>query len=81
MSGIAFWMVQLPEWILFAYLLVAQCTAAMSSSLSGKMGTQDPLKHITEIDVAFFKVYAGADLVFYTPLLGIALAGHFLGES
>jgi len=81
MSGIAFWMIQFPGWMLFAYLLVAQCTAAMNYSLGEKMRTQEPSKHITEIGVAFFKGYAGADLVFYAPLLGIALVGHFLGES
>tara|TARA_R110000787_G_C13328884_1_gene437178 strand:- start:106 stop:552 length:447 start_codon:yes stop_codon:yes gene_type:complete len=80
-SGIAFWTIQLPGWLLFAYLLVAQCTAAISYSLGVKMGTQEPAQRVTEIGVAFWKGYAGADLVFYTPLLGIALVGHFLRTS
>ena len=81
MSGIAFWIVQLPGWMLFAYLLVTQCTAAISYSLGVKMGTQEPAERVTEVGVAFWKGYAGADLVFYTPLLGIALVGHFLRTS
>ena len=81
MSDIAFWMIQLPGWTLFAYLLMAQCTAAMSYSLGVRMGTQESPKHVTEVVVAFWKGYAGADLVFYTPLLGIALVGHFLQTS
>ena len=81
MSGIAFWIVQLPGWMLFTYLLVAQCTAAISYTLGTKMGTQEPAERITEVGVAFWKGYAGADLVFYTPLLGIGLVGHFLGAS
>ena len=81
MSGLAFWTIQVPGWMLFAYLLVAQCTAAISYSLGVKIGTQEPARRVTEIGVAFWKGYAGADLLFYTPLLGIALVGHFLGKS
>ena len=81
MSGIAFWTIQLPGWLLFAYLLVAQCTAAISYSLGVKMGTQEPADRVTEVGVAFWKGYAGADLIFYTPLLGIALIGHYLRTS
>jgi hypothetical protein len=80
-SGIAFWTIQLPGWMLLAYLLVAQCTAAISYSLGIKMGTQEPADRVTEVGVAFWKGYAGADLIFYTPLLGIALIGHYLRTS
>ena len=80
-SGIPFWTIQIPGWMLFAYLLVAQCTAAISYSLGVKMGTQEPARRVTEIGVAFWKGYAGADLVFYTPLLGIALVGRFMRTS
>ena len=45
------------------------------------MGTQEPAHRITEVGVAFFKGYAGADLIFYVPLLGLGLIGHFLGSS
>ena len=81
MSGLAFWTIQVPGWMLFAYLLVAQCTAAISNSLGVKMGTQEPARRVTEIGVAFWKGYAGADFLFYTPLMDIALVGHFIGKS
>lgn len=81
MSTIAFWLIQVPGWLLFAYLLAAQCTAAVSYSLGVKMGTQEPADRITEVGVAFFKGYAGADLVYYTPLLALGLVGHVLGSS
>lgn len=81
MAGSAFWIIQLPGWILFAYLLVAQCTSALNYSLGIKMGTQEPAERITDVGVAFFKGFAGADLLFYTPLLGIGLIGHFLAAT
>ncbi|MGX9352214.1 hypothetical protein ACS3QZ_13510 [Shimia sp. W99] len=31
--------------------------------------------------MAFFKGFAGADLIFYAPLLGLGLVGHILGSS
>ena len=79
MSGIAFWLIQVPGWLLFIYLFAAQCTAAVSYTLGEKLGTQEPAARITEVGVAFFKGYAGADLVFYVPLLGLGLLGHALG--
>ncbi|GGE38412.1 hypothetical protein [Actibacterium pelagium] len=81
MSNFAFWLIQVPGWLLFAYLAAAQCTAAVNYSLGVRMGTQEPADQITEVGVAFFKGYAGADLVFYTPLLGIGLAGHLFASS
>jgi hypothetical protein len=81
MPTIAFWLIQVPGWLLFAYLMAAQCTAAVSYSLGAKMGTQEPADRITEVGVAFFKGYAGADLIFYTPLLAVGLFGHLLGSS
>ena len=81
MSNIAFWFIQVPGWLLFAYLVVAQCTAAVSYALGVKMGTQEPAERITDVGVAFFKGYAGADLIFYVPLLGLGLFGHAVGAS
>ncbi|SNT26120.1 hypothetical protein [Tropicimonas sediminicola] len=81
MSIAAFWLIQAPGWLLFAYLAVAQCTAAVNYSLGVQMGTQEPADRITEVGVAFFKGYAGADLVFYTPVLGLGLIGHLIGSS
>lgn len=78
MLEITFGIVQVPGWLLFTYLIVSQCTAAFSYSLGVRMGTQDPAERVTEVGVAFWKGFAGADLIFYTPLLGIGLVGHYL---
>ncbi len=75
MSDPAFWFVQAPGWLLVGYLVVAQCTAAVSYSLGVKMGTQEPAEYITDVGVAFFKGFAGADLVLFTPLLAVGLLG------
>lgn len=79
MSNIAFWIIQIPGWLLFAYLVTAQCTAAVNYTLGVKMGTQESAERISEVGVAFFKGYAGADLVFYVPLLGAGLLSHAYG--
>ena len=81
MIGTAFWIIQIPGWALFVYLAVAQCTAAVSYTLGVRMGTQEPAVQVTEVGVAFWKGYAGADLVFYTPLLGLGLIGHATGAA
>ena len=77
MSDVGFWIVQLPGWILFFYLVVAQCLSALNYSIGIRMGAQEPAEQVTEVGVAFFKGFAGADLVLYTPLLGAGLVGHF----
>lgn len=79
MEAFAFWFIQIPGWLLFAYLVVAQCSAAVSYDLGVRMGTQDPADRITGVGVAFFRGFALADLVFYTPILGLGLVGHILG--
>ena len=76
MSGFAFWAIQIPGWLLFVYLGIAQCTSAVSYSWGVRMGTQEPADRITEVGVAFFKGYAGADLLIYVPLLGLGLIAH-----
>ena len=81
MSGLSFWIIQLPGWALFLYLVIAQCIAAISYDLGIRMRTQEPAEQITEVGVAFFKGLAAADLVFYTPILGLGLAGHALGSN
>lgn len=75
MTNIGFWIIQVPGWLLFLYLIVAQCISAFDYSLGVRMGTQEPAERITEVGVAFFKGFAGADL-FYAPLLALGLAGH-----
>ena len=75
------WVIQGPGWALFAYLVLAQCSSAVSYDLGVRMGTQEPAESITPVGVAMFKGYAGADLVFYTPLLGAGLAGQLAGAG
>ncbi|MDU8927597.1 hypothetical protein RXV86_09395 [Alisedimentitalea sp. MJ-SS2] len=79
--SLEFWIIQVPGWALFFYLLVAQCSAALSYRLGVRMGTQEPAETVGEIGVAFWKGYAFADLVFYTPVLGVALYGHASGAD
>lgn len=79
MQGLTFWIIQIPGWALFVYLVAAQCTAALSYSLGVRMGTQEPRENVTDVGVAFWKGYAGADLIFYTPILGLGLLGQIAG--
>ncbi len=78
MTNFAFWFIQIPGWVLFAYLVFAQCIPAVSYRTGVRMGTQEPPENITEVGVAFFKGFAVADLVLYVPLLGAGLAGQIL---
>jgi hypothetical protein len=78
METLAFWFIQIPGWLLFVYLVVAQCTAALSYEFGVKLGTQEPAEQITEIGAAFFGGFALADLVFYAPILGLGLVGQIL---
>ena len=81
MADLVFWFIQVPGWLLFLYLVFAQCISAFSYQLGVRMGTQEPAEQITEIGVAFFWAFAFADLVFYTPILGLGLIGHALGSD
>lgn len=76
-----FWIIQGPGWLLFAYLVGAQCTAAFSYPLGVRLGTQEPEENITRVGVAFWWGLAFADLVYYTPLLGLALIAHWLESA
>jgi hypothetical protein len=79
MSALAFWFLQIPGWLLFVYLVIAQCLPVFSYELGVRMGTQEPAAHVTDVGVAFWKGFAGADLVIYAPLLGGGLVGHAFG--
>ncbi|MCP5038213.1 MAG: hypothetical protein GY945_11515 [Rhodobacteraceae bacterium] len=81
MGGFAFWFIQVPGWLLFLYLVFAQCVAAFSYQLGVRMGTQEPAEQITEVGAALFWAFAFADLVFYAPILGLGLVGHALGSG
>ena len=65
--------ITIPGWILFWWLLIGQCIPAIHYDWGVQMGTQDPPEIVTEVGVAFWKGFAMADLIFYVPLLGIAL--------
>jgi len=52
-DGIAFWVIQISGWILFVYLVVTQCTAALSYELGIRMGTQEPPERVTQVSAAF----------------------------
>ncbi len=81
MEQFAFWFIQIPGWSLFVYLIFAQCSAAISYELGVKLGTQEPANRVTETGVAFWKGFAGADLILYTPLLGIGLLAQIFETS
>lgn len=81
MPQTAFWVIQIPGWLLVLYLVIAQCTSAISYDLGVRMGTQEPVSNITEIGVAFWKGLAVGDLVFYTPVLALGLIGHWIGSG
>jgi hypothetical protein len=74
------WTIQLPGWLLLAYLVYAQAISAFSYETGVAMGTQEPAAKISEVGVAFFYGFAFADLVFYIPLLAIGLTGYALGR-
>ena len=76
-----FWTIQLPGWMLFTYLLGAQCTAAVNYDFGVRWGTQEPEEKVSAVGVAFWKGFAFADLVFYTPVLGLGLLGHAFGAG
>lgn len=67
---------QIPGWLLFAYLVYAQALPAFDYELGVSMGTQEPAAKITEVGTAFWYGFAFADLVLYIPLLGLGLLGH-----
>ncbi|MDQ2090650.1 hypothetical protein [Marimonas arenosa] len=79
--SLEFLLIQVPGWALFIYLVIAQCSAAVSWRLGERMGTQETAENVTAVGVAFWKGYAFADLVLYTPLLGLGLFGHASGAS
>lgn len=81
MTNLELWILQVPGWVFLIYLVVAQCLSAVSYALGVRMGTQEPSESITPVGVAFFKGFAGADLVFYVPLLAAGLAGHAVGAG
>lgn len=80
-TNLLFWTLQLPGWVLFLYLVIAQCTSAVNYRLGVQMGTQEPSEQITQVGVAFWWAMAFGDLVFYTPILGLGLLGQLFCTS
>lgn len=76
-----FWMVQIPGWLLFVYLVYAQAIPAFDYELGVRMGTQESAEQITEVGKAFWYGFAFADLVVYLPLLAAGLVGHRLNRQ
>ena len=73
------WWLQIPGWLLFAYLTYAQAIPAFDYELGVRMGTQESAQQITEVGAAFWYGFAFADLVIYLPLLCAGLIGHLRG--
>ncbi len=80
-NNLSFWIIQIPGWLFLLYLIIAQGISAFSYELGVEMGTQEPAATITEVGTAFFYGFAFADLVFYIPLLGLALFAHMKNWS
>ena len=78
--GIERWWLQIPGWLLLAYLVYAQAIPAFDYELGVRMGTQESARQITEVGAAFWYGFAFADLVIYIPLLAAGLIGHWLGR-
>jgi hypothetical protein len=74
----AFWIIQVPGWLLLIYLIYAQGIAAFSYELGVSMGTQESAETITEVGTAFWYGFALGDLLTYIPILFIGLIGHIL---
>jgi hypothetical protein len=75
--GSEHWWLQIPGWLLLAYLFYSQAIPAFDYELGVRMGTQESAQRITEVGTAFWYGFAFADLVIYIPLLGAGLIGHW----
>lgn len=78
---ITFWTIQGPGWLLVAYLVLAQATAALNYRWGVALGTQEPAERITEVGVAAWWAFAFGDLVCYLPFLIVGLVGHWIGSQ
>ncbi len=76
-KGLAFWLLQIPGWILLLWLIIAQGVSAFSYELGVSMGSQEPAASITEVGAAFWYGFAFGDLIIYIPLLATGLVAHW----
>ena len=79
--GAAFWVLQLPGWLLLIYLIYAQGITAFGYDFGVAMGTQEPVEKITQVGAAFWYGFAFGDLLAYIPILLIGLLGHLLAKQ
>lgn len=77
----SFWFLQIPGWLLLAYLIYAQGITAFGYELGVQMGTQEPAERITEIGTAFWYGFALGDLLTYIPILLAGLIGHLYART
>jgi hypothetical protein len=73
-------MLQLPGWLLLAYLVYAQGITAFGYEFGVALGTQESADKITEVGTAFWYGFALGDLLIYIPILCIGLIGHLRGK-
>jgi len=71
---------QIPGWLLLAYLVYAQAIPAFNYEWGVRMGTQEPAQRITEVGAAFWYGFAFSDLIVYIPLLAAGLIGQILAR-
>jgi hypothetical protein len=76
-----FWTIQLPGWLLLAYLVYAQAIPAFSYETGVAMGTQESAEVVSEVGVAFWYGFALGDLLTYIPLLALGLIGFWLRRN
>jgi hypothetical protein len=76
-----FWTIQLPGWLLLAYLVYAQAIPAFSYETGVAMGTQESAEVVSEVGVAFWYGFALGDLLTYIPLLALGLLGFRLRKG
>lgn len=79
--SVSFWMLQVPGWLLLAYLVYAQGITAFGYELGVRMGTQEPAETITEVGAAFWYGFALGDLLTYIPILLAGLIGHMRART
>jgi len=77
---IGVWLIQVPGWLLFLYLVYAQAIPAFDYELGVAMGTQEPASKVTEVGVAFWRGFSIGDLLVYLPLLCLGLTAYGLGR-
>ena len=71
---------QIPGWLLLAYLVYAQAIPAFNYEWGVQIGTQEPAQRITEVGAAFWYGFAFSDLIVYIPLLAAGLIGQILAR-